>query len=430
VWRGEYFSAEWNITAMLRQSKWMTIILLTGIVVILPVSLIYQKKCMGERKVSTVKPEKRKKVNVRIFLSGDVMTGRGIDQVLPDPVNPVIYEPYMKSASGYVALAEEIHGHIPKPVSYEYIWGDTLAELQRFSPHLRIINLETSITRRASYWPGKGIHYRMSPGNINCLSAAKIDYCSLANNHILDWDYEGLRETLESLDGAGIGRGGAGMNIREAKKPFIHTIKGKGRIIILSYGMETSGIPFQWAAGKDRPGVNLLKDFSGGAISNIKKIIKKIEREDDIILFSIHWGGNWGYEIPQDQRDFAHRLIDEAGIDIVHGHSSHHFKGIEVYKNRAIIYGAGDFINDYEGISGKEEYRGDLSLIYLLTLDPESGELVEMRLVPMQMKRFRLNNAESGDVSWVVEKLNSEGKRFGTGVEMLKEKGLRLIWED
>lgn len=128
---------------------------------------------------------------IRIFLCGDVMTGRGIDQVLPNPSDPLIYEPYMRSATGYVDLAENLHGHIPKPVSPAHIWGDSLVELQKFAPHIRIINLETSITRNNNYWPGKGIQYRMNPENIKILTTPKINYCSLANNHVLDWNYTG-----------------------------------------------------------------------------------------------------------------------------------------------------------------------------------------------------------------------------------------------
>jgi poly-gamma-glutamate synthesis protein (capsule biosynthesis protein) len=78
-----------------------------------------------------------------LFLCGDVMTGRGIDQILPRPGDPAIREPYMDSALGYVQLAEEANGPIPRPVDASYIWGDALAEFQRVKPQARIINLET-----------------------------------------------------------------------------------------------------------------------------------------------------------------------------------------------------------------------------------------------------------------------------------------------
>jgi poly-gamma-glutamate synthesis protein (capsule biosynthesis protein) len=88
---------------------------------------------------------------ITLFLCGDVMTGRGIDQVLPHPNDPVLHEPYMTSAKGYVELAEEANGPIPKPVDYAYIWGDALRELEQRAPDVRINNLETSITRSEDY---------------------------------------------------------------------------------------------------------------------------------------------------------------------------------------------------------------------------------------------------------------------------------------
>jgi poly-gamma-glutamate synthesis protein (capsule biosynthesis protein) len=67
---------------------------------------------------------------ITLFLCGDVMTGRGIGPVLPHPGNPILYEGYMKSARGYVELPEEANGPIPKRVTFSYIRGDALAELE------------------------------------------------------------------------------------------------------------------------------------------------------------------------------------------------------------------------------------------------------------------------------------------------------------
>ena len=110
--------------------------------------------------------------SVKLFLCGDVMTGRGIDQVLPHPGDPQIHEYYMKSALGYVDIAEEVNGPIPRPVDFSYIWGDALGELDRMAPDLRIINLETSVTTSDDFWPHNGINYRMHPENVSCISAA------------------------------------------------------------------------------------------------------------------------------------------------------------------------------------------------------------------------------------------------------------------
>ena len=366
---------------------------------------------------------------ITIFMCGDVMTGRGIDQVLPHPSDPLIYEPYMKSARGYVEIAEKANGLIQQPVSFSYIWGDALKELERAAPDVKIINLETSVTKSNDYWESKKIHYRMHPDNINCIKAANIDYCSLANNHVLDWGYSGLTETLETLKKANIKSGGAGQNFIKAEMPAVIGVEGKGRVIVFSYGAETSGIPFSWAALKDKPGVNLLKDLSDNTVRQIKEKVGKVKKQGDIVVASIHWGSNWGFHIPPEQIEFAHKLIDDAGVDIIHGHSSHHVKGIEVYKDKPIIYGCGDFINDYEGIGGYEDFRDDLTLMYFVSIDPSNGKLVHLQMTPMQIKHFKANRASMADSLWLRDTLNREGKEFGTRVELNKDNVLMLQWD-
>jgi poly-gamma-glutamate synthesis protein (capsule biosynthesis protein) len=366
---------------------------------------------------------------ITIFMCGDVMTGRGIDQILPHPSDPLIHEPYMKSARGYVEIAEKANGAIQKPVSFSYIWGDALKELERVAPDVRIINLETSVTKSNDYLKDKEIHYRMHPDNIQCINAAKIDYCPLANNHVLDWGYLGLKETLETLKKADIKSGGAGLNLIEAEMPAVIDVEGKGRVIVFSYGTETSGIPFSWAALKDKAGVNLLKELSDKTVRQIKEKVLKVKKEGDIVITSIHWGGNWGFHIPQEQIEFAHKLIDDASVDIIHGHSSHHVKGIEIYKEKPIIYGCGDFINDYEGIGGYEDFRDDLTLMYFVSMDTSNGKLVHLQMTPMKIKNFKVNRASRADSLWLRDTLNREGREFGAMVELNKDNVLMLQWD-
>jgi len=363
---------------------------------------------------------------ITLFLGGDVMTGRGIDQVLPYPGNPRIYEPYMTSAKGYVRLAEEVNGPISKPVDFAYIWGGALEELRRTNPDARIINLETAVTSSPEFWAGKGINYRMQPKNIPCITAAKIDCCVLSNNHVLDWGYAGLKETLTTLTGANLKIAGAGRNLSEAEAPAIIEVAGKGRVLVFGFGDESSGIPWLWGARRDRPGVNLLPDLSGDTVRRIAKRISGLKQKGDWVVASIHWGGNWGYEVLSAQREFAHRLIDQALVDVVHGHSSHHPKGVEVYKGKPILFGCGDFLNDYEGISGYEDFRGDLALMYFVTLDSATGMLASLIMTPLQIRRFRLNYAHSGDVHWLQQILDRESRSLGARIEWVNEYHLAL----
>jgi len=206
-------------------------------------------------------------------------------------------------------------------------------------------------------------------------------------------------------------------------------VEGKGRVLVYAYGLPTSGIPAKWAASPDRPGVNLLPDLSDTAVQRVRRDVQAVERQGDLVVVSIHWGGNWGYLVPPEQIAFAHRLIDEAGVDVVYGHSSHHVKGIEVYKERPILYGCGDLLNDYEGIGGHESFRSDLALMYFLRADPATGKLVSLQMAPMQVRRLRINRASTADARWLRDTLNREGRQFGTRVEMEEGDTLSLRWD-
>lgn len=365
---------------------------------------------------------------LRLFLAGDVMTGRGIDQILPHPGAPEIFEPYLRSALGYVALAEGISGAIPRRVDFSYIWGAALAELDQARPHVRIINLETAVTTAGNAWPGKGIHYRMHPANTPCLSAARIDCCVLANNHTLDWGYRGLDETLASLRAARIGTAGAGTDAASAAAPAAIALAGGAQVLVFAYALPSSGVPPEWAAGAAKAGLSVLPDLSDAALDKVAGDVRGMRRRGDIVVISVHWGANWGYYLAAPMRAFARRLIDVVGADLVHGHSSHHPLGIEVYRDRLILYGCGDLLNDYEGIGGHEAYRPDLALLYLADLEADSGRLLQLDLVPMRIRRFRLERATREGAAWLTATLSREGSAFGTAVLPAADARLRLQW--
>jgi poly-gamma-glutamate capsule biosynthesis protein CapA/YwtB (metallophosphatase superfamily) len=364
---------------------------------------------------------------ITLFLCGDVMLGRGIDQILPHPGDPRLYEPEVRSAKTYVELAERENGPIPMPADFPYVWGDALEALRRLGPDVRIINLETSITRSSEAVP-KGINYKMNPDNVACLTAAEIDCCVLANNHVLDWSYPGLLETLDTLDHADIHSAGAGRDAFQAEAPAVLEVPGKGRVLVFAFGSVTSGIPRVWAAGRNHPGVSLLGDLSDRTVARIADRAHASRRPGDLLVASIHWGGNWGYDIPAQQTRFAHGLIDRAGFDVVHGHSSHHPKGMEIYQGKPILYGCGDFLNDYEGIAGYEEFRDDLVLMYFLTIGASQGTLARLTMVPLQIRNFRLNRASPADATWLRGTLNRERRKFGIRVRLKGDNTLTLAW--
>ncbi len=197
---------------------------------------------------------------------------------------------------------------------------------------------------------------------------------------------------------------------------------------MFSYASVTSGVPHGWAATTARPGVNLLTEISDASASRIAEEIKQRTGPEDLIAVSVHWGPNWGYEVPDEQRKFAHALINKAGVSIIHGHSSHHPKAIEVYRNRLILYGCGDFLNDYEGIRGYEEYRDDLVVMYFVDLTRTNGNVCGVELVPLQIRKFQLVRPSNSDIHWMQQTLDREYRKFGTSIAAGKDGHFVLSW--
>jgi poly-gamma-glutamate capsule biosynthesis protein CapA/YwtB (metallophosphatase superfamily) len=361
---------------------------------------------------------------VRLLLCGDVMTGRGVDQILPHPGDPTLYERSVHDARRYVELAEELNGPIPRPVGFSWPWGDALRAIDDEAPDLRLANLETSVTRHDDYDPGKGVHYRMNPDNVPCLTVARLDVCTLANNHVLDFGTRGLEETLDVLAAAAVGTTGAGRDAVEARRP-VTVAAGAGKITVFSVGMPSSGVPARWAATDERPGVYVAGPASDAAVADLLERVRQAKHRGDVVVVSIHWGSNWGYRVPASDVRLAHLLID-GGVDVLFGHSSHHPRPIEIYQGKLVLYGCGDLLDDYEGIAGYETYRDDLRLLYLATIHVESGRLSALRMIPFQARQLRLHRASAEDGTLLANVLDRISRSFGSGVDMAPDGTLVL----
>jgi poly-gamma-glutamate capsule biosynthesis protein CapA/YwtB (metallophosphatase superfamily) len=377
-----------------------------------------------------------------LFLGGDTMTGRGIDQILPRPVDPALYERFVDDARDYVQLAARRNGPVAAPVEPAWIWGEALDEIARHRANVRIVNLETAVTRAAHPWPGKEVHYRMSPENAAALEPAQLDVCVLANNHVLDWGRPGLDETLAVLHRLGIATVGAGAGLEAASAPV--TVEPRGalrgpargepegrRAIVVAACTDDCGVPADWAATSTRSGVALLPSLEHTCAEERAACADALaaratagRRPGDAAVVSLHWGGNWGHHIPEAHVHFAHRLI-EAGVDVVHGHSSHHPRAVERHGRGIILYGCGELIDDYEGIDGFEPYRSDLVLLYFVTM-PAFPEPPGLRMTPMRIRHLRLERANDDERALLRDELAAASRRFGSMVELLPDGDLRL----
>lgn len=356
--------------------------------------------------------------HVRLVLAGDVMTGRGIDQILAHPGDPTLTERYAKDARDYVALAERVSGPVPRPVGPGYPWGDVLAVMDETPSAVRLMNLETSVTRSEDRERGKAVLYRMSPANLAVLDVAGVHAWGLANNHVLDHGQQGLLDTLDSLGASGLKAAGAGRDESAAWSPAVVPFgESRRRLVVLCVGHSSSGVPRHWRARRSRPGVAVVDDLDHVAADRVTERLLASSGPGDIRVVSIHWGSNWGYEVPWQQRTFAHRLID-GGVHVVVGHSSHHVRPVELRGGGLVLHGCGDLVNDYEGIGGYEEFRGDLRALHVATLDATSGRLEELHLVPFHSRRLRLERASAEETHWLARALDAACRSFGTRVEL------------
>jgi poly-gamma-glutamate synthesis protein (capsule biosynthesis protein) len=249
----------------------------------------------------------------------------------------------------------------------------------------------------------------------------------LANNHVLDYGRAGLSETLRTLQALAIATAGAGENLAQAQAPAILPLGEAQRLLVFSLGARSAGTPPEWAATPAQSGVDYLEDLSDVSAERLLARIANVQRAGDVAIVSLHWGNYWGYDVSAAQTRFAHRLLD-GDVAVVHGHSSHHPRPIEVYRDKLILYGCGDFLTDYEGIPGYEAYRGDLALMYFATLEPETGRLLVLRLVPMRIRRLQATHASLFEAEWLGDTLTRISHQFG-GCAVLTTRGIpELLW--
>ncbi len=257
-----------------------------------------------------------------------------------------------------------------------YVWGTMLPFLK--ANDLNIANLETTFTRSTHPTP-KVFNFKADPEHVNALIAGFINIVNIANNHILDFGIEGLKDTLNTLNRAGIQHTGAGMNDREAAKPVLIQRKGL-KIGIVGY---TDNEP-SWKAGPG-PGTHFFD------IEDAEKAIRLLKKEVDLLIVTLHWGPNWQKEPSTRFKSFAHRMID-AGADILHGHSNHTFQGYEWYKGKLILYQTGDFVDDY-AIDRNE--RNDRSFLFVVDADRDGP--FNLSLIPTIIQNEQVNQAEGTD---------------------------------
>lgn len=285
---------------------------------------------------------------------------------------------------------------------YNYVWGNTLQLLN--STDLNIANLETTLTNSDKEVP-KMFNFKASPDRIKCLSEANIAIVNLANNHILDHSKEGLQETIATLDSAGIQHTGAGMNIQSAFAPAILNKKNISFAVLGCTDNEPA-----WRASETTYGVNYIDVSNKNDRKKILHSIQQLQKQNDFVIASIHWGPNMK-EVPNKQYiAFAHEMI-EQGASVIHGHSAHNFQGIEVYNQKLIFYDTGDFVDDY---FVHADLKNDHSFLFIVEFS--KPEIILTKLVPTLISNYQVNLAPKENFKWSIKRIQQLSAKFGTTI--------------
>ncbi|HEY9665527.1 MAG TPA: CapA family protein [Coleofasciculaceae cyanobacterium] len=323
---------------------------------------------------------------VTLAFVGDVMLGRGVNQEIPTR-------------------------------SPESFWGNVLPILRQADAV--IANLECAITRHTQECRRipKIFHFRADPAAIDVLRTANIQYVSLANNHTLDFDEQGLLDTVHYLDAAGIRHAGAGQNKSQAVAPVIMEIAGLKVGLIAITDNEP---PF--AATSNRPGTYYMEIRSDpNTLAFIEESVEQLRSAGvKLVVLSAHWGPNMVLSPPPWFRNFAHAVID-CGVDVFHGHSAHLFQGVELYNHGLILYDTGDFLDDY---AIDPILRNDWSFLFLVEIDTKG--LHRLRMVPVHLHYTKVELATGEEFGDICHRMRSLCAAFDTHT-LLTQEGLEVM---
>ena len=323
---------------------------------------------------------------------------------------------------GDVMLGRLVSREIERKQPPESFWGDTLSVLKRADAVFA--NLECAVTPCKQKWnrTRKVFHFGAAPEAIEVLKAGNVRYVSLANNHILDFQEQGLFDTLKYLEQAGIHSAGAGRNLEEAMRPALINIPmGPGQSLkIAALSLTDNEPPF--AAGLQKPGTWYCEVRPGAETpAPIQERVRKA-REDgaELIVLSAHTGPNMEEEPPPHFRAFSETLAD-GGVDIFHGHSAHIFQAAAVRKSRLILYDTGDFLDDY---AVDPVLHSDWSFIFLVEAD--KAGLLCLRMLPVKLEFASVHMAAGEEFDAIRERMKKLCSRLGTPVKEIPQ-GLELL---
>ena len=251
-----------------------------------------------------------------------------------------------------------------------------------------IANSEFTISKRGTALSGKQYTFRAKPERLSIYYEMGIDMVTLANNHVYDFGQTAFLDMLDSFVEYNIPHIGAGRNIEEAKKPYYFIINGYKFAFVNATRAEKYIMTPE--AKENTPGVFRCYDPT-----NLINLIKEVKLESDYVITIIHFGKEGSHELEKEQIDVAKKSID-AGASVVVGHHAHTLQGVEIYKDKPIIYNLGDFIFNSES----EE-----TAMFQIKLDQDGN--MDYYLIPALQQNCYTKFLKDNDKQKLINKINS-----------------------
>jgi hypothetical protein len=315
---------------------------------------------------------KRPKLSVIILaaIGSLLLAGAALGGTSPRGDDPVVVT-VDKDTFDVTWTGDTFVGDAAEPVIAEHGHGWVLERISSLlTGDLVVINAEAPITTLDEpFTPNKLYSYASNPAAAQALADAGVDVLGLANNHALDQGAQGLIDTIDHGDAAGMVSFGAGVDDAQAERPLL--IKGRSStvgVVALAKGYGT-----RLTAGPGRAGT---VPFSTASIARGYNLAKAAGA-DHVVAF-VHWGENYRPEpVPDQQRDA--RKFAAAGYDLVVGHGPHVMQGVEIIDSMPVVHSLGNFVFGTPG-SFREELPG-YGLLADTTFGPDGLEEIRLTCI-------------------------------------------------
>lgn len=246
-------------------------------------------------------------------------------------------------------------------------YGDVFPEkIRRIikSADFAFVNFESPIAE-IDYKPITkcGPNLRCSPEAAEAVKFAGFSCVTLANNHILDYGVEGLKQTVNCCSQQDLDVVGVGDNLTDAES-VLYLKKGGKTLAVINCCEHEFSIATAKEAGANP--LNPVHQFYS---------IQKAKKKADYVLVIVH-GGHEHYQYPSIRMQETYRFLIDAGADAVVNHHQHCYSGYEIYNEKPIFYGLGNFCFDIAPIQDETPWN------YGYMLQLEFGEKIEYDIYP------------------------------------------------